>query len=67
MVFTTLNVLVQQCGGTLLAAEVRVEGNVLGMVLCMQDTASRGAFTAAQLHVAHNTLRAHLLRMVANG
>jgi hypothetical protein len=67
MVFTTLNVLVQQCGGTLLAAEVRVEGNVLGMVLCMQDTASRGAFTAAQLHVAHNTLRTHLLRMVANG
>lgn len=60
--WSTLNLLAQ-CGVGLLAAEMRVEGCALAMVLCVQS-ANKGALTAAQLEETCNTLRTHLSRLL---
>jgi hypothetical protein len=63
IVWSALHVLVQQCGATLVAAELRVEGSVQGMVLCVRD-ASTGALTAARLEDTCTTLRTYMSRML---
>jgi hypothetical protein len=66
VLWTTLHALVRQHGAQLLAAETRVEGGALGMVLCVQDVA-KGAFTTSQLDDTRTSLLAHLSRVVTSG
>lgn len=66
VLWTTLHELVRRHGAQLLAAETRVAGGALGMVLCVQNVA-KGAFTTSQLDDARTSLLAHLSRVVRSG